>query len=452
MPAPDETRPEDVDDPDASGRTRAVTALLAPGLALLAGFAGLLASQPVATQPRAALAAWVLACLGWAAALTAAARRRLRVDRLGLAWIVGVALVVRLAALAAPASDDVHRYLWEARVVRAGHDPYVSAPDAPELSALAADDPDQSLVNHPDWTAIYPPVQQWLQVGVLALHDSVLTLKLTWLAAETLLVLLLFAELRRRGRDPLALLTWLWCPLVVLVGPLEGHHDVVAALGLVAALVAHGRAPNAWPTLFALAVCSKPLALAALPALLPRPGEARRPAPWAWWLALVLPLLAAAPFLAGGGLFDSLLAFGRELHTGDVLPHLLSLVLGRPAATWACGLAGLLWGLVVWHRGPRDAWTRAALLVGALLLLLPTVHLWYPLLLLPLLVLVPWRPWLWVVAAGPLSWLTWIERGPDGPWVEWPWLKAVIWAPLLAWLVVRLRVRLPHPSRRAVLR
>ena len=162
-----------------------------PGLLVLAGLTGLALLQPVARQPVACLAAWSVACVGWFLASQRSLRHGAAHGRAALGLAVAVALGVRLLALASEPSDDIHRYLWEARVVLAGQSPYALAPDAPELADLAAGDPDQHAVNHPAWSAIYPPVMQWIQAGVVAIHDSVLALKLAWLGAEAALVALL---------------------------------------------------------------------------------------------------------------------------------------------------------------------------------------------------------------------------------------------------------------------
>jgi hypothetical protein len=73
---------------------------------------------------------------------------------LGLAALAGLSLVLAPPAL----SDDVFRYLWDARVTRAGLDPYRHAPDAPALAALR--DGLWLRVNNPEIPTIYPPVAQ----------------------------------------------------------------------------------------------------------------------------------------------------------------------------------------------------------------------------------------------------------------------------------------------------
>ena len=68
--------------------------------------------------------------------------------------------------------------------------------------------------------------------------------------------------------------------------------------------------------------------------------------------------------------------------------------------TAARGLMVGLWAsvaVVVVRRGAPDAFRAAACLVAALLLVLPTVHPWYLVVLLPLLALEPWWGWIALV-------------------------------------------------------
>ena len=75
--------------------------------------------------------------------------------------VLAVAVLARIALLpAAPTlSTDAYRYLWDARVARAGISPYAYPPVAPELQTLR-DDTIFPRLNHPTWRTIYPPGAQ----------------------------------------------------------------------------------------------------------------------------------------------------------------------------------------------------------------------------------------------------------------------------------------------------
>ena len=72
-------------------------------------------------------------------------------------WLWTIAIAFRVLALPLAPSDDFWRYQWEGKIQGAGFNPYIQAPDDPELSVLREDFPAWSKINHPDFSAIYPP-------------------------------------------------------------------------------------------------------------------------------------------------------------------------------------------------------------------------------------------------------------------------------------------------------
>ena len=417
------------------------------------GWMGSVRSHPVEM-----VVVYLVACLAWALAcrgvLSGAERPSTR-------WIVIIALACRLAALPGDASDDMARYRWEGLVQLAGHDPYRQAPNDPSLSELAAEFADHETINHPDWPAIYPPGMQLWQRIVAYISPTALAFKLSFLAAEALLFAALLAWLKHRSLPVERLLLFAWSPLAVYATALEGHHDVVAATALVAGLVA---LETRRPTLAGLAVCAalltKGFALAALPALAlsgrpvpgpanpgqPEPARAAVIPPRSWLAGLALIALVSAPYLAHGGPLPSVVRFGSDLHYNDSVHDLIARAVGhgasRPLAALAW-LAGATW--VLW-RSPSDTARRVTLLLAGLLLVLPTMHPWYLMALLPLLCLFPWWGWLALGASVCLTWLPHLEISATGQWVEWHELKLPEYAPLVAWLAWRLfRALRPTP-------
>lgn len=412
--------------------------LLPPALGLLLSVSVLLACDPL---PEHALA-WLGAYAGAFSCYLWALGRVWRGARCGRWLIPAVALAARLILLPAAPGDDVHRYLWEGRVLLAGQNPWRLAPDHPALAALAADDPDHAFVNHPDWPAIYPPGVQLLHSLVAASGSGVWGLKLLLLACELLLLWMLTRWLAQRGLPRERLLVYAWNPLPLVTVAAMAHHDVLAATALVAALMALERgARRATPVLLCGAMLLKGFALAALPALTSVHARRGSRAGWLWGAALVA--TATLPvFLLGGGLSHSLLRFGRELHFNGSLHALFSLVLPSPASTGVCVLLWL--GIAAWVqlRSEPDVARSALLLLAAALLLLPTLHPWYLLALLPLLVIHPW--WGWILFSGSIAlpWLAYVEMGSTGPWLEWPMLRLPEYAPLFLWLAwIALRKR-----------
>ena len=116
------------------------------------------------------------------------------------------------------------------------------------------------------------------------------------------------------------------------------------------------------------------------------------------------------------------------------LHGLASVLLGPTGARLALAAGWLALAAWVMRRGAPDPLHRAAVLLGGLLLVLPTIHPWYLYALLPLLCLFPWWGWIAVTGTLSLTWLQEIEIAATGEWVAWPWLRVPVWAPLLLWL------------------
>jgi hypothetical protein len=429
------------------------------GLVLILAWVGMAWVEPVRQRPIAMLSGYSVACAAWALACWGVLGRR-RPPR--MLWIVVVAVACRLAALPGEPSDDMARYRWEGLVQLEGLNPYRLAPDDPALAGLADRFDDHATINHPAWPAIYPPGMQLWHRAVAAVSPTALAFKLSFLAAEALLALALVSWLRRRGLPAARVLVFLWCPLSVFATALEGHNDVVAAAALVTALLAlEYRRPTTAALFACAAVLTKGFAIAALPALaiagrrtaaaahVSDAAREQRGAiipPRCWWAGFALVAVVSTPFLGQGGPWTTLLRFGGELHYNDSLHAMFAQLVGQRASGPLAILAWLIGAGIVVTRSAPDPARRVALLLAGLLLVLPSLHPWYPMTLLPLLCVFPWWGWMAFSCTVCLTWLPHLEIAATGRWVEWHELKLPEYAPLFAWLAWRLFITLrPAP-------
>ncbi len=154
-------------------------------------------------------------------------------------------------------SDDIHRYLWDARVAASGESPWARAPDDPAFGGL--DGERRSRVAHPDVRTLYPPVAEAaFRVGSLG-GESLVALKALLAAADVAIVWLLA---RRGSRAAAALYAFHPLPILEVAG--QGHLDPLGVVQLLAslALLAAGRPLSAGVS-FALSVLTKYVSLAA---------------------------------------------------------------------------------------------------------------------------------------------------------------------------------------------
>jgi hypothetical protein len=345
-----------------------------------------------------------------------------------LALSLGVGVLFALAPVAL--SDDLFRFLWDARVAAHGLDPYAYAPSDPALAALR--DVHHANVNHPDIPTIYPPGAQLLFLVAELLGHHPRSPRLLALAGH----LAVGFVLRRRGPSGSAT-AWLLNPLALSESALGGHVDVFVGLAILASALAFAR-HRLRAIVFALAALAVKLVGALL---LPLALRDRR----ALALGLLLAMALVFPLTRAGYASETVGGFGhyarrwggnaglhlaleRSLHTilatfehepgrlrldfarplllrveGTALDphasftpekkplhdvaffetHVASALLARAlAALFVCSLALFLGRRVA--RGSVDPAEAARLAVLAALLLAPQIHPWYLLWLLPL--------------------------------------------------------------------
>ena len=330
-----------------------------------------------------------------------------------LALILAMAVLLRLAALAAPVylSDDLYRYIWDGRVQAAGINPYRYIPTDPHLAPLR----DEAIfpnVNRNNYApTIYPPVAQMLFLAATRFGETFLAVKLVLVAVEAIGIGALFFVLRTVGAPRENILFYAWHPLPVWEIAGSGHIDgaVVAfvALGLAAAV--GGR--RAWSgAALAAATLIKFFPLVLVPALW-RPARSNR-GDWRWVSAFTAVVLAAyLPYLgAGSQVLGFLPAYVAEENltsgTGFWVLDVVNRVLPVPVIVYLAVAAAVMAGLAIGAlRRPADRdlslpWATA---LGTAAMLFASPHYpWYFVWIVALLSVAPWWPAFWPTLAAVL--------------------------------------------------
>ncbi len=405
-------------------------------------------------------------------------------------WMWGGAILFRIVLLftTPTLSDDVYRYLWDGYVANEGVSPYAHAINSPELDYL--DIPQRALANNAWMASPYLPASQAVFFGITAvfpLHPFYLQLAMVGFelsAAWILARLLALAALPSRR-----LLIYLWNPLVIIEGAHGAHIDAWMLLlallavyfGLKQAEVSNQQSTvniqlatergspsridfsrSLSPLFLGLATLTKILPVLLLPVLF-----------WFWsWrqrlfyglllLVLLLPFGLQAGWglsgeLNGTGLFGALRIYSGQWTFNSGLFHWLEVGLGKQGLDDPLGSAKLVVGLLllllitaVWLLARTRKNTRTALRLMSLplmgyLLLTPTLHPWYILILLVFLPFLtpaaeesPWRwllivPWLYLSGALIFSYLTYLDPLNFG---ELEWVRLLEWLPTLALLLL----------------
>jgi alpha-1,6-mannosyltransferase len=307
-------------------------------------------------------------------------------SRHGLAASLAVAVAWRIALALSPPllSNDINRYVWEGRVQLHGGNPYAwdDRPDATRWVSLR-DDVWRGL-NHPDYTAVYPPFWQMACRLVVAVDDGVRAMKLFLTGCELLLLGVLAALLRRRGLPRERLLVLAWSPLALVEIAGSGHNEALGMLLLAGALLAlESRRPLVSASLATLGALAK-----FLPGLVAL-SFARRYRPVHALAAAAITAAVVWPYWQGAEktFFLSLSKYSEFWRFNETLFAALTSGLGsHTAAVRAGAAAAVVLALVLAVRRAEPV-TAATAVVAAALLLGPNVLPWYALWLVPLLVL-----------------------------------------------------------------
>ncbi len=306
----------------------------------------------------------------------------------GIRLVIGFALLFRFTVLPAPPyqSEDVYRYIWDARVSSSGINPFLYAPDAPELRGLR-DAKIYPMINSKSHVTAYPPLSQILfRCCHAAFNDSVIAMKAVFSLLEIATVLLTWRLLRIWGLNLRGILLTAWNPFFIFEFSWSGHSDSAMMFLILLSLYLLSRSRNAGAMVsYAGAVLTK------LHPALWFPLFARRTNWKAVLAGIVAGMALALPYFSprtGLEYFRSLGSYFR-LFEFNASVHYLLRYFGRAEfhEQWdqAAGpylLAVLLLiALLIWWRFPSrrtvDLLHAGFWLMTADLCLATTVHPWY---------------------------------------------------------------------------
>lgn len=379
-------------------------------------------------MPRLLLPAAAFLCYG--AAGLAATRRP---PSIPLLWGIGILARLALLPLSPELSDDIYRYLWDGHVLGEGLNPYGHPPGHEAHAAIRT--PWHAQINHPGIPTIYPPLSQLLFGLVGALGGTILSAKLVWLGFDLGCARLLQRIATRTGRQPATVLVWyLWSPLLIVETAWSAHFDA-AGLFLMAALIwasLSRRGAATLGSLLGLAALTKFAPAAALPPLVRRYGATAALA----FAGVCVALYAPFADVGMGALTEGLRTYAEHWTANQGAFALIARLFDNPVHARAAAAVPVL-AVVAYATWRRFEVERALLwIIGAGLLLSPTVHPWYVLWVLPMAALAGYRPFLLLSGLTFLGYWGLAAYRVAGVWPEPAWTRLVMWLPvwaMLAW-------------------
>ena len=422
-------------------------------------------------------AAWAaLTCLALdlrrrgGAALTGAGKHLLVIAVVALAARVAV-VIVHDPAL----SDDLHRYVFDARNLASGENPYLVRPgDRAAGSGVNERWPGESAVassvNNDELFTIYLPTSQWYLAAAERIMpgapgDPVAAgrrVRFALVLAEMVAIVAIGLVLVRLERNPWWLALYAWHPLALTEIAGSGHQESIGLACLALALLAWTAWPRrAWQWTIPLAAGAlvKPIVVPIAACMLAKQG-------WKKWAAslvvgvAVCALLAAPLFLGNdGAALDNLLDTSRRFslkwaHFGVVYEPLLWTIerftpewtndLQERLARAICTVLVIV-ALLFTVLRRLDPWSGGLVIFTSMVLFTPAAHPWY---LLWALLLVPGRfsATVWTlsltISLGYAAWRFAPDDKGELAWAVPAWVMWAAYVPVglgLAWDVVRCR-------------
>ncbi len=319
---------------------------------------------------------------------------------------------------------DLRRYVWDARLVRAGLSPYTVIPADPAVAHLRT--PESWPLNNPEVPSPYPPGAQVFFLAATAVAESALSIKTAALFCDALLGFVVWRWLAALGANPGWILGYLWNPLVSLEVARHGHLDVVGALCVIVAALALVRRRSLLGTVaFALSVAVKPLPIVLAPLLWRRisgrdllAGIAVLVALyWAFWDGHHLPI-GSMPEVVARFRFNGAIFAAVASRAGPMMATGLAIVAGLAVAAWARRRLSI-------ESSAAWAWPMAAALLCS-----PLVYPWYLVWLSPFLV-APATMLLTLWTVSILStYVVWQRALAGAPWAVPGWALLIEYATL----------------------
>lgn len=302
--------------------------------------------------------------------------------------VVCFGLLFRLTLLPAQPyqSEDVYRYLWDARVASAGFDPFRYAPDAPELKGIR-DAKLYPMLNSKSHVTSYPPLSQILfRACYTIFKDNVIAMKAVFSFFEFAALLVSWRLLTLLGQNLRSLFLVAWNPFFVFEFSHSGHSDSVMMFLVLLSIYFLCRSKNSWAMVsYSGAVLSKLHPALWLPLYLRRVHWKAVVAGFAAGALLTYPyfnLSSGIKYLNSLGSYFHLFEFNASIHyllryMGRVVFHEQW---DQTTGPYLAALLLVVTLLVAWKfplRNGRDLLHAGFWIMTADLLLATTVHPWY---------------------------------------------------------------------------
>jgi alpha-1,6-mannosyltransferase len=169
-------------------------------------------------------------------------------DNRAALMVLGFALLFRISVIPAlpDQSEDVYRYLWDARLASLGIDPYQYPPEAAELAQFR-DQQIYPMINSKPYVTAYPPLSQALfRLSYTLFGPSVTAMKAVFSLFEFASLVLAWRLLLRFGAGLQPLFLMAWNPFFIFEFSHSGHSDSSMMFLILLSIYLMHRSRKAW--------------------------------------------------------------------------------------------------------------------------------------------------------------------------------------------------------------
>jgi len=352
-----------------------------------------------------------------------------------LRYIILFSLIFRLLLVSVLPSDDIYRYLWEGKILGAGISPYRYPPESNIL--LSFRDAFYPLINHKNFSSIYPPLSQYVFTAADFFSHSITSMKLAFISFDFMTILVVCKILKGRGMNVKRVVIYAYNPLVLLSVAAHGHNDSLFVFLLMASILAFEK--RKWVTsniLLAASFLSKFIFIFFWPIYIKKSKK------YALYFILTVLLLSIPLYSTIPSLFDVLFRFGKNFRFNDSI-HIIfygffRIFFERKDALLSAKIISIIilsFFYIYFACKNEDLIKFGFYFTGLLLLMLPTVHPWYILWIIPFLVFFPNRAWILLTGTMFFYFVILGDFNTHHVWRENQWMHALIYLPFYFFLI-----------------
>ena len=152
-------------------------------------------------------------------------------ERISFLWFIIFGVLFRIVLIPSEPflSDDIYRYLWDGKIIASGINPYKFAPVDIQLLQFR-DQIIYPFINFPEIATSYPPVSQFMFLINQWLGGSVLSWKILLLFVEIILFLVIFRMVQHFKLNKFRILLYFYNPLLIIETYSSGHLEITGVL------------------------------------------------------------------------------------------------------------------------------------------------------------------------------------------------------------------------------